>query len=250
VALPRDGRPLAEQMDGWGEVASNIRSVCTARPPRARDVRPGPGPDAGAAPALDPGDLSDVPPAYRRLEQYHEGLLRLIDAAARVTEGFFGTPEQRSWTPGVLHDPRRPGATPGASFDHVPLKHVSYSWASTFDLQTGGCRVVVVHDGDGASSPPGASRPTLSAFAAYVVRQREERIYRVPGWGSADALIASATGYSPRQWEDGAPHVAETREGTLRFGGFSQEMAQILGSSSPEPWLTRLRALISGVRGA
>lgn len=262
--LPRNGPPICERKDGaaagWVEVAANLQHLFTARAPRLRQVLPLQGKEAAAdtRTATVPGDLSAVPDAYRLLEQYHEALLRLVDAAARTTERLLGPLQKSSWTPGELHHPgRRSSSSVTASRDHMPLKHVSYILASTPSLQTGGGRVILVHDGDGAPDAPAngdrerrpAARSTLSVSAVFVVHQRKETI-PLPPWEDADAAIAAAQGYSPRDWEDGGAHVAETGNTTFRFGGFSQDTAHILASPSPEAWLARIRTLVAEVKGS
>jgi len=116
--------------------------------------------------------------------------------------------------------------------------------------------VILVHDGDGALDAPAdgdrehlpASGSTLSVFAAFVVHRGKEAILSPP-WEDADTAIAAAQGYSPRDWEDGRVHVAETGATTFRFGGFSRDVAHILASPSPEAWLARIRTLVSEVKG-
>lgn len=261
AALPRNHLPIRDQAGGatggWVEVAAGLRHLFTARAPRTRQVSAAQEKQPDDSTSVVETDLAAAQRAYRLLERYHGALLRAVDAAARATERILGPLQRSSWAPGELHHPgRRSRASMEASPEHIPLKHVSYIWASTPFLQTGGGRVIVLHDGDGAldASTGGAREPrpsfrsTLSVFACFVAHQRQESI-PFPAWEEADTLIASARGYSPNHWGDGEVHAADTGDISIRFGGFSEDSGRVLTSPSLEAWLNRIRTLVSGVKG-
>lgn len=203
-----------------------------------------------AAPDLGTFDLAQVRQAYRLLERYHQALLRVAGAAERSIETLIGPLQKRSWAPAELHFPGVPARRYQDTFlSYIPLKRISYIWASTSWLLSGGCRVTLVHDGDASDSGKAnaATSSTLSLFAVSVRRSGEQQGNMALGWESADRFIGSSPGFSPAQWEDGEVHLAQAQDMTFRFGGFSQEMARVLANPSYEPWLERMRALVSGV---
>jgi hypothetical protein len=251
--LPTSGKPLsshADAFEAWAKIVEGLHRALTHRQPRSTHAPAIAQPSVSAAPALTTWDLAEVRLAYRKLEAYHAAMLRLVDAAQRAAEQILGPLEHHTWQPGVLlHRGRSAALTASTSVDHIPLKRVSYTWASSLSIGGGHCSVAVVHNGDdgldrplvsGQAEPGADGHSTMGAFVTYVVRS--ERLPS-PGWEMAEGWLASAPGFSPTHWEDGEVHVGDLGDITLRFGGFTRDMALLLSPQSDEGpgWRPRAR---------